>query len=173
METQKLRLSKMRANFFKENHRVLIACSLFLLLTMQRFMAMFGVIFAIPVIIWFIYSIFVICIKPEKRKYQIVKMSIWTLVASIIFATHWYHSEVARHSAEDIVVSLKQYKIEHGAYPSSLNLIGQDSQQLKKELMLHYWLNDGKPTLIYASTLNPFDKFYYDFQTNSWIFQPD
>jgi len=166
-------IAKMSENFLTENRRILIACALLLLLTMQRHTAMFAIIFAVPVLIWLIYSIFVICAKPKKRKHQLIKVTIWLLTAFIILAVHWYRSEATRQSADDIVFALKKYKAEHDVYPASLDVIGQDSQRLKKEFMLHYWLDDGKPTLLYSSVLHVFDKFDYDFQTNAWIFRPD
>ncbi|MFC5475111.1 hypothetical protein [Paraherbaspirillum soli] len=159
--------------FLEKHHRTLIACALLLVLSAQRDTAMFAIIFALPLFIWFIYSIFVVCAKPERRAQQLVKVAIWVIALSLMSAIHWHRSETARHSADDIVLAVKQYKVEHHIYPANLEVIGRDSQQLKRELMLHYWFYDGKPTLLYASTIDPFDKYYYDFQADTWILHPD
>lgn len=163
----------MSENFLKEHLWILTICAVLLLLTLQRFTFVFAVMATIPAMIWLIYSVFLVCIKAEKRQIQLVKMLIVLITAAIIASIHGYRSEAARHSADEIVFKLQQYQAEHGVYPANLELIGQDSHVLKQQLMLNYGVKDGQPILVYASIWNAFDRFYYDFQQQMWLFHPD
>lgn len=149
------------------------ACFALLILSTQRFSGAYAVILLLPLSIWFLYSIFVILNKPERRKSQLIRVVIWFFTASTLLTVAWYRSEATRKGANEIVIALKEHKIKSGVYPAKLEEIGKDSPLLRKELRLSYSLDEGKPTLIYYSTWVMLDSYDYDFEKSMWILYPD
>jgi hypothetical protein len=166
-------MPKVNANFFDENAWVLFNSIMFLLISGQRFSGMYAFIFCPFLIIWFIYSIFIIYTRPLKRKSQIIKILIWLVAIFVIVGIHAYRSDAARRSGDEVVLAITKYSLKNGAYPANFDIIGQDTARLQREMMLRYWLLDGKPTLVYASTITPFDRYFYNFDKSVWEFRPD
>lgn len=170
MEIQKLWVSEMSEDFLKEHFWTLFICVALLLLTAQKFTAIFAVV---TIIICSIYRIILAFYRPEKRKNQLFGVVIFVFTFVFVVIVNYYRGEDARFSADKVVFLLREYKSTHGIYPSSLELIGLDSQDLRQHFMLRYGLNNGQPILLYASMFNAFDKFYYDFEQNQWILHVD
>lgn len=166
-------MSEIATNFLGKNGRVLIACALFLMLSIRPFAGLFGLIFAVPVFFWLIYSVLVIASRPAQRKPQSIKVGIWLLTGVAFFVAHWYYRETARHGADAVVLGLQQYKAVHGTYPRRLEMIGQAGSRLQKELRLYYRYQTDDATLLYLDTFDPMDKFFYDFRIKAWVRDPD
>jgi hypothetical protein len=173
VKIQELRKAGMSEDFLRKYGFTLIACFLLLLLATQQIPGMYAIALILPLLIWFIYSIFVVFAKPDRRKSQLVKVAVWFVTASILLVAAWYRSEVTRNGANEIVVALKEYKTKRGSYPSKLEEIGQNSKLLRTKLGVLYMLREGKPTLWLQSSWDPFDKFDYDFEKDVWVFYPD
>ncbi len=131
-------------------------------------------IFALPLLIWFIYSSYVAITKPEQRKWQLIRMAVWIASVLVILGVHHDRRVTTRHYADGIVAAINEYKNEHGVYPDSLDTIGVSRQQLKEHLGLSgYSYDKGKPSLFYADTFVVFQTHHYDFQKNAWSYHAD
>jgi hypothetical protein len=131
-------------------------------------------IFALPLLIWLIYSSYVAITKPEQRKWRLLRMAVWIASVLVILGIHHDRRVTARHYADGIVAALNEYENEHGVYPDSLDMIGVSRQQLKEHLGLSgYFYDKGKPSLFYADTFVVFQTHHYDFQKNAWIYHAD
>lgn len=170
---QELQKAGMSEDFLRKYGFTLASCFLLLLSATQQISGMIAIALILPLLIWFIYSAFVVFAKPDRRKSQLVKVAAWFVTVSILMAVTWYRSEVARNRADEIVVALKEYKTKRGSYPAKLEEIGQNSKQLKTKLGVFYMLREGKPTLWLQSAWDPFDKFNFDFEKGVWVFYPD
>jgi hypothetical protein len=159
--------------FFDEHAWVLFNSIIFLLISGQRFSGMYALVFCPFLIIWLIYSIFIVYTRPLRRKSQLIKVGIWFFAIFVVVGIHVYRSDVARRSGDEVVLAINKYRLKNGAYPANLDTIGQDTQRLRRELMLRYWLLDGTPTLAYASTISPLDRYFYNFDKSVWEFHPD
>lgn len=58
-----------------------------------------------------------------------------------------------------------QYQTKQGTYPSKLEETGIDAEKLRKRWRLQYWMDNGRPMLMYSDTFAPFSAHGYDFAT--------
>jgi hypothetical protein len=131
-------------------------------------------IFVLPLLIWFIYSLYVALTKPDRRKWHLIRMSVWIASVLVILVVHYDRKQTIRHYADDIVAAINKYKLEHGTYPDNIEMIGVSRQQLKEQLGLSgYSYEKGKPGLFYADTFIVFQTHHYDFQKNTWVYHAD
>lgn len=131
--------------------------------------------FALPLLIWLIYSIYVVLTKPGRRKWQIIRMAVWVVSFMVVWMVHDKLKQTTRHDADDIVAAINRYKSEHGAYPDNIEMIGVSKKQLEEKLgrPSGYFYDKGKPDLYYADTFIIYQTYFYDFQKNTWVHHGD
>lgn len=125
---------------------------------------------ALPfLVIWLVYSAFIIWRRPPRRREQSVKIAIWVVAVVLIFQLGAYLEASARSDAEQVLTKVLQYRSQHGLYPSDLRKVGLDDAEAKRRRKLFYGVNERKePVLFYASTYNPLDKYWYNFTSGQW-----
>lgn len=126
------------------------------------------------IVIYMIYSIFIIFRAREKRKPQIIKGIILTSCLLLIFGLHEYYGYASRLDANEVATNISEYSRQHSRYPATLTELGLNKDDLKSRFDLMYNLmNDGQPFLVYSDTWNAFNKYFYDFKKKEWQFIPD
>ena len=130
---------------------------------------------ALPfLVIWLVYSVFIIWRHPPRRREQSVKIAIWVVAVVLIFQLGAYLEASARSNAEQVLTKVLQYRSQHGLYPSDLRKVGLDDAEEKRRRMLFYGVNERKePFLVYASIYNPLDKYGYNFTSGQWQLELD
>lgn len=164
----------------KKQFYITLASSVLLTLFLTKPHAGFMIsIFAFPLSIWLIYNIYVVLTKPDRRKWQIIRMVVWVVSFMVVWMVVWMvHDKLkqtTRHDADDIVAAINRYKSEHGAYPDNIEMIGVSKKQLEEKLgrPSGYVYDKGKPNLYYADTFTIFQTYFYDFQKNTWVHHGD
>ena len=158
----------------KQFYMTLVSSILLSFLLAQPHAGFMIYIFAFPLLIWFTYSIYVAIAKPDLRKWQLIRMSVWIVSVLVILGIHYNRRETARHYADNVVAAIKEYKSEHGNYPDNIEMIGISRQQLKNKLGLSgYSFEKNTPSLFYADTFIVYQTHDYDFQKNIWVYHAD
>lgn len=132
-------------------------------------------LFTLPLLIWLIYSIYVVFTKPDDRKWQLARMAVWIVSSMVILVVHNELKQTTRLYADDTVAAINKYKLEHGAYPDNIEMIGMNKKQLEEKLgrPSGYYYLKGKPDLYYADTFIVFQTHHYDFQKSTWVYHGD
>jgi hypothetical protein len=120
--------------------------------------------------VWLPYSAYVIWRRPDARRIQAIKVSLWVVAVGGVLLTQWHYQKAARESANSAVAEIFRYKASRGSFPADLNAINFKDQ---KTWRLAYLVKDGKPSLFYPATFTLFDTYWYDFEHKSWVYQPD
>jgi hypothetical protein len=55
-----------------------------------------------------------------------------------------------------------------GTYPSSLAEAGLDGKALQADWKVRYFVQEGKPRLVYPAAFMPLTMYQYDFETGKW-----
>ena len=158
----------------KQFYKTLVSGVLMALILAQPHVGFMIYIFALPLLIWFIYSTYVSLTKPDRRKWQLIRMSVWIISVLVILGIHYSRRESTRHYADYIVAAINKFELEQGTYPDNIEMIGVSRQQLKEKLGLSgYSYVKGKPDLFYADTFIVFQTHHYDFLKDTWVYHGD
>jgi hypothetical protein len=163
----------------KKNYFSIILSVIFVLICGQRGMAMGLILFFLPLLIWFPYSIYIAIQKPSHRKWQLVKMAIWLIAIAIVIVLHNYYQKQTRQNADAVLAKIEEYYAKNKTYPADAAVIGINStykDAARSDVRYGFTDNlgmDKTPYLFYISTTNMFDTYHYDFQKKSWRFFPD
>jgi hypothetical protein len=126
------------------------------------------------VIVWLIYSAFVVWRRPTDRRLQIAKACACLAALGIITTAQWYHYYSARTAANQILAKLEAFKHRHGKYLGSLGEVHVAEGPLTFPQGLSYELDPtGNPSLVYMSTFAIFDIYDYDFGKHEWTYIAD
>ncbi|QSX79388.1 hypothetical protein [Agrilutibacter solisilvae] len=149
-----------------------VFCAVVAFLTAQVH-AGFMLIFVAPILaIWLLYSIYIAVKQPARRRTQSIKAGLWLVMVGGVLLTHWHYHRAARDAADAAVGSILRYRASHGAFPESFEAAGVHG--LRKDWRVMYLRRkDGRPILFYPATFVAFDKYWYDFEDRSWVYQPD
>jgi energy-coupling factor transporter transmembrane protein EcfT len=132
----------------------------------------FMLIFVLPFLaIWLLYSVYVVWKHPARRITQSIKAGLWLLVVGGVLLTHWHYQKAARDAADFAASAILRYKASHGSFPKTLEAAGL--KNYRKNWGVSYFLQDDRPGLFYPATFVVFDTYWYDFQHQSWVYQPD
>ncbi len=127
-------------------------------------------IFVAPFLsIWLLYSTYIIWRRPANRTTQLVKIVLWSLTISGVLSLHWHYQRAVREAANAAVSTVLQYKAIHGSFPKTPEAAGLKDRTWR----ISYFLKNGKPYLVYPATFIVFDIYSYDFERQSWTYQPD
>lgn len=147
----------------------LIACASVTLLLCQRHAGFMLIALALPLTPWLMHSAWVIATKPNARRQQLAKVSVWVVGVSFVLGSHAIMFAAAKKKAELISSALEAYINKFGQCPRELEAIGFTEAMLRDEFgYAAYFCESGKPTFFYGSTFVPFDTENYDFSTHTW-----
>lgn len=147
-------------------------CAIVALLAAQVHSGFMLIVVAPFLLIWLLYSIYVVLKHPSRRRVQSIKVALWFIVVGGVLLSHWYYHRAARETANLAVDAILSYRANHGSFPETLDAAGVVSDNWKG-WRVFYLLKDGSPSLFYPSTFVVFDTYWYDFERKSWIYQPD
>jgi energy-coupling factor transporter transmembrane protein EcfT len=93
----------------KKSYISIVFCVLFVLICGLPGLGMGMVLFYLPLLIWFPYSIYKTIKIPASRKSQLIKMLIWIVAIIYVFVLHEYYQKQARANADKVVAKVEQY----------------------------------------------------------------
>jgi energy-coupling factor transporter transmembrane protein EcfT len=147
----------------------LIAVPVMILLLAPRHLGFMLLFVAIPLVPWFLYSLYIIATQPTRRALQGSKVGVWMVGVLTVIGIHVYYHVSTRDNANEIVSAIQIYVKEHGSCPPAIEAIGMSQAQLRSELgYAGYYCQSGKPKLFYGSTYVPFEQESYDFDNSQW-----
>lgn len=93
----------------------------------------------------------------------------------IIISVHHIIHEKTRGYANKVVAAVNEFSARHhGHCPKTLDEIGVNEQQFRKELGISYYMcEDNEPRLVYRATRHGFGVYHYDFKATSWKYFGD
>lgn len=153
-----------------------LICSLLVgFLCVQRSAGFFVVLVILFLVPWLAYSGYLIWRKPLVRISQLLKICIWCIVITVVFATHEYYRIRSRDAANAVASAIVSYRIKGGAFPARLTDAGVQLPKHGGQWRISYAYGYGykEPFLSYPSTFNPFDSYSYDFAKSQWVFYAD
>ena len=128
----------------------------------------FMLVFVVPIlVVWLVYSAYVIWRRPARRKLQILQVALWLLVVGGVLLAHLHYYSAARSAGNTAVTAILQYKASHGVYPPSLRAAGLQSTGWG----VSYLFDHGQPVLFYPATFIVFETCSYNFERQSWEHQ--
>ena len=141
----------------------------------QRHVGPILFLFILIWLLWLPYSAYLIFLKPQRRKLQVLRIVLWVGTAVLIAGIHHIRFNSDRAAADEIAAGIISYSVAHGKYPSSLAEAGlsQDALRFISPRSLYKLDDQGKPILFYESSFMAFDTISYDFETRTWVYQPD
>ncbi|MDP1681137.1 MAG: hypothetical protein Q8L39_05115 [Burkholderiales bacterium] len=108
------------------------------------------------------------------RAYKLKKSAIWLVAVICVFAFNWASNQMARHRANDVIVAVKAYHQQHGAYPKRLDdlipVFLPSVPRAKYVLGLgefKYLYDEARPTLFYVE-FPPFGRPTFSFGRDEW-----
>lgn len=132
----------------------------------------FMLIFVAPFLtVWLAYSAYVAWKHPDRRMTQSIRAGLWVLAVGGVLLLHWHYHRAARDSADLVVAYVNHYKTNHGSFPETIDAAGLNN--FRNKWRISYLMKDGKPSLFYPATFVIFDTYWYDFEHQSWVYQPD
>lgn len=105
--------------------------------------------------------------RAEGRKKHFIRIGIWAATLALVGAMQIYWSTASRNNAEIIAQEILAYQRRTGSFPSTLNEIGIDEQELKDKWKIRYFKGQGM--LTYPSSFMPLTLYEYDFQAHRWV----
>ena len=129
-----------------------------------------AILFLVP---WLAYSAYLIWRKPLVRISQLLKICIWCVVFTGVFATHEYYRIKSREAANVVASAITSYRSKNGEFPVRLTDAGVQLPKHGGQWRLYYAFGSKEPSLSYPSTFDPFDSYTYDFAGSKWAFYPD
>ncbi len=148
-----------------------IGCTLMLLLTVPRhggFLLVFFLLFLIPLSL---YSGIRMYRNKSERQLRGKKLAVWSATIFVALAVNFYRYNDARDVANDVVASIVKFHDTNGTYPSSLEVLGYNSQSLRSSLGWYGYHNkDEQPSFLYGVPYMAFDSYHYDFHSGQWIY---
>lgn len=128
------------------------------------------ILLALPLTIWFSWSLFVIVRRPYARLAQFISVLIWILTIGLVAAAHFVRHKVARGEANQIVAATYRFAGDTGRCPPSLESLGIKRADSEEFLGANFIFScvDRKPKLSYVATFTIFDTFDYDFDRHTW-----
>ena len=107
--------------------------------------------------------------RAERRKKHFIRIGIWAATLALVGAVQIYWSTATRNSAEIIAQEILAYQGRTGSFPSTLDEIGKDEQELKDKWKIKYFIVEGQGMLTYPSSFMPLALYEYDFQARRWV----
>jgi hypothetical protein len=125
--------------------------------------------------LWLAYNAYVIWRRPEKRRIQLLQISIVLATGVAIAALHWYYAASARAAGNYALSLVNTYKALHGVYPDSLEDAGwkQGAYGGRWRVTYQGYGETKDPMLMYPATWIIFDMYDYDFKTKKWTYLAD
>lgn len=102
-----------------------------------------------------------------KLRYIAHILLIWGVGFAITYGIHHVRSTERQKQATIVAIKILQFQQSHKRYPTTLEELDLDSNQLKKQISLHYSAKNP-PKLFYLDTKMPYSVFEYDFATQQW-----
>lgn len=153
----------------RPTRRTAIAAALVAVLFSMPLMGFATVILALPILVWLMYSLYVIAQRPEQRRERLVRVACWLGALAVIASVHLYLQFSTRARANEVVQTIARYLDTTGNCPSDLAQLGLGPETLRSRLGLSYFRCEGGiATLGYAKTYIPFETFEYDFRRRTW-----
>jgi hypothetical protein len=126
-------------------------------------------------VIFFLVPISLFALKKNKDifRYRAAKACIYFLMATAIFGTNHLNNKIARHRAENIISSIKEFKSEYQRYPDKLDELVPEF--LPSVPLAKYILGDNK--FRYAASQEErrhllimplINMRYYHFEEDKW-----
>lgn len=111
--------------------------------------------------------------RPAERRQRLAQVALWLTAIAIVAIAQQYHAHAARQAAEAVLMQARDYRVRKGVWPKKPEDMGLDPAALKRGYRVLYAAVNNDPFLMYPSTWNGFDKYYYDFRQQTWAFHPD
>lgn len=125
-------------------------------------------------LIWLLYTVYIFWRRPERRRTHGIATGIWLLAIAVIAGLHTWYYQQARKSADALVAAVAQFKQQHGVWPASEAALGIDDKRPRSHMQsASYFLKDGSPKVMYASTFQMFATYSYNFETQQWDYFAD
>ncbi|RJP82277.1 MAG: hypothetical protein C4522_03565 [Desulfobacteraceae bacterium] len=106
--------------------------------------------------------------RSGERKSRGIRMIIWSVVLVLAGIVQTYWSVCTRSEADRALQKVLAFKERAGIYPASLREAGLDDTEWQEKWKLRYSVKDGKPILVYPSSVMPLTMHEYDFETLAW-----
>ena len=126
-----------------------------------------------PLIFWLPYSIYVAVSNPDRRRTQLIRITIWFGAVFLVLAINYARHMLIRHNADDLVATINALTVKNGRCPANIGELGISRETLKDKLGFwsHYICEDGKPSLFYGVPFIIYDTYRYDFDKHVWIYR--
>lgn len=152
----------------------LAACVLFVCIGASPRYGIFAWFLALPILLWAMYTLVRMAIRPRERKWRGLRMALWAAGAVVIVAAQHYNDYAARAQGDAVVKQVQAHRAKTGAWPRELAEVGLDEKALGHEWGLHYGAPlGGEPVLRYRAPGLIFDAWTYNFKKGAWEFQGD
>jgi hypothetical protein len=119
-------------------------------------------------LIYLIYNFVRMIRRPDERKRRGIRIAIWSVVLVLAGTVQGYWSAASRNAADTALQEVLAFRERVGTYPSSLAETGLDEQALQSEWKVRYFVQEGKPRLVYPAPVIPLTMYQYDFETQKW-----
>ena len=150
----------------------LISAFVFVLILSQRHAGFLIIFFAIPFVVWVLYTLHIAVKNPILRKWNFYRIVTWCVAFLLVFTIHLHYYQVTREYGNRVAELILEYKRIHGTYPVEIEQVGIRKADLRSNLgMGSYSLNENKPSLFYAVTYIAFDVYSYNFEIQDWEYK--
>lgn len=155
-------------------YETLLSATLLCLICSQRYAGFLLLIFTPFLLVWLLFSLYIVYKKPELKKWQLGRIGIWITCILIVLGMHKYYEINARKNANDVIDLIERYRSEHGNYPKNYMDIGMDQQKLRDKCGIFcFFSHEKEAQLTYAGTFIIHSFYTYDFNTKKWEFLDD
>ena len=157
----------------KKIYPTVIAALLFGLLGGSDGLFFLRILAALCVFVWSIFVCVSAWMHPQTRKTQAIRVGVWALAIATTFVIQDIRERSVREQANDILAKVQTYTAATGHCPVRLEDIGLSTTKTWTAQGIFYNCDENTPHIGYMSPATKFDRWYYDFEENVWVFHPD
>ena len=122
-------------------------------------------------ILWLPAQIVLATLRPPRRRRLAADIGLLAATAAIVWMAETVHAHSAREAAERVRRAVTLYHSAHGTWPARLADVGLAGDPALRRWHIVYVPTDG--TILYPSTIIPFDAWGRGPDDADWVFHPD
>lgn len=145
---------------------VLVALVLFC--TVQKGFSLLLILLLPFFLLYLIYNFIFMIRRPDERKRRGIRITIWSVALVLACTVQVYWTTASHNAADSTLHKVLAFRERVGTYPSSLAEVGLDEQTLQAKWGVRYFVQQGKPRLVYPAPVMPLTMYQYDFETHKW-----
>jgi len=139
----------------------------------------FGMFLILPLVIvtpWLVLNLIQAARYPAQRRARLIRCVMWIVTLSALIGWHDYRAQKREALASDTARRVEAFRSAHERYPTIEDLGWSRQTAWRAGILYLYDPKDAEnpqPLLGYVSEWDPFDRYFYRFDTRTWEFHAD